>query len=266
MRNSGPIQKHNIKLSPQHFPVGTLFRKSTDPLGEGDPNYGKVLTCTGINYNGVGSFVIHHDGAEHIEGVRNGVNAYWVTEIIKRGDGPVVFDNKHSWDRIKAHIEDVLHFVYAPKDWRWDKVDTHVCLKTNYLFFTYHDIIYVMLAKYKKDPSEYVSYDKIESALRNDPNTTFIRTIGSGVDYDTFKGVAGYKANKKRLDRWFKQNINRFKKSVKRAKQEEVEMMDEVMAEYDCRDMEAECLHKDHELVKNEWSDGAGDTAYALAP
>ena len=65
MTNSSNM-KFGIKLSPQHFPVGTQFKKSSSPLGKDDPNYDKILTATGYSYNGPCIFVIHYEGEEFI--------------------------------------------------------------------------------------------------------------------------------------------------------------------------------------------------------
>ena len=228
MTNSSNM-KFGIKLSPQHFPVGTQFKKSSSPFGKDDPNYDKILTATGYSYNGPCSFVIHYEGEEFIKGLHNLVNSYWVTEIVKRGDGPVEVSKYHStYNWRNAYVEEALRFVYAPKTHHWDGIDSHVCLKTNYLFFTYHDIIYMMLDVCKKDPSEFYDIDAIEEAIRNSPNAGFIKVLRGNISIHPSgcKTVIGYTANKKRFNRWFKQNINRFKKSVKIAKTEYYARMD----------------------------------------
>lgn len=217
-----------MKFCTHHFPVGTKFRLSDSILScVNDLTADGVYEVREIIQNGVDSFVLR-TGRTHTIGpsdVEEGFNIDHVSEIVKRGDGPVVIDyGWHSFHQ-KRLLEDVLRMRA-----------THAPSPGFYLTGSVQSVVFYELSKLTGAKGMLVSrrlFRLLETqswVTRNNPD---------------FLPV--WRINKKRLRKWLKANYLRFQDTKKAQLKAEQDLEDELYA----RDMD----HLDRDLDRRLYGD-----------
>lgn len=113
----------------------------------------------------------------------------------------------------KTFMSEALKFKYGPKDKTWDGLNTNIDLRKNFVFFTGHDILMFLIGKFSDKINEYdvIDFHTAEKSLRKQ---TFVHTMRTEVKIPgcfPHGTVYGFHAPKKKVLKYFKQNINRFK-------------------------------------------------------
>lgn len=201
---TGPLIKMPASFCYQHFPKGTLFRVSPNGVDSYDTiRKDKVFEADTIFCNGPGSFVIETTtpaseiyGRFADMGFKYSTNVDNVCEIIKRGEGTVVFDKRGTCSSSE---------LLLPVDLR---PGTHK-RRTNYVHFNEFGIIREASSKVPLPIGSILDMEAFSQALKKQ---TFFK-----------KNWYARMANRKRTDRWVKQNINRFLMTITEARKQEQE-------------------------------------------
>lgn len=94
----------------------------------------------------------------------------------------------------------IAQFRSMRNDKHWIGLDCDVHCRSQYLFFSFHDLYEFLMEKFGRD------WDKMPTRFQNQlRRQTFVK-----VRRTPHNTVYAFTAPKKRMDRWFKQNINRF--------------------------------------------------------
>lgn len=220
------IEKFKIKLSPAHFPAGTLFRCDISHFTEEARN--RVRKATVVSYNGPGSAVVYFEpNVTADDELVNGINIEHVCEIIKRGDGEVIFLNHGKKGfATQRYIRDALDLKYGQKNESWEGIRRDFSLRNNYLFFDYQEIVRVLIERYHADTCG--DYFDIEAICKAIAYSSFVRKIKSSPESGWHYVIC---ANKKRMNKWFKTNLNRFKRSLDSVRKEEQKYYDKIYNE-----------------------------------
>ena len=198
-----------IKFGPGHFPAGTLFKANLCHTRAYD-----VVTWVAkqVIRNGPLSYVVETETFDEVCGINKAFHISHVTRIVKRGDGKLKMVDHSEFNAIGDFFKDAKEASIA--------MNIDVCLKTHYL--TVHDgVSYTNLVSHKvKDMvpiGTSVDMGRLMDALFNQ---TFVKrtTFVISKEFDWSRDY--FIAPKKRVDRWLKQNINRYLKKVKVAQDE----------------------------------------------
>lgn len=101
----------------------------------------------------------------------------------------------------KKDLEDMINLSKTNESWKGLKVDFH--FKSKYVFFTGEDIVMFICQKFQlRHENEYVRLHPLTNLIFKQ---TFVKK-----QYTDINTVYAYVASKKKLDRFIKQNINRF--------------------------------------------------------
>lgn len=198
-----------------HFPVGTVCEVK---LHNKDP---QLVTVTEIVSNGPNSYVIRTNAQRETRAEDFlTVNINWVTRIVKRGPGTVTLAKQNPgklWDNMPSH-------GYFPKH------------PTLYRTSNIWGLLHVLVLDYCND-GMLLDIDKLITHLCN---TGVIRQrVHKTSDYEL-----AYCANKKKLRKAIKQNINRFLLNHKKAQEEltksfEDQYFSDLDTEFDLTNLEA---------------------------
>ena len=207
-----------VKLSPAHFPVGTVFK--ADPGTGSWEKKDQELVAIGVRCNGPRSWLVHYndDPKRTVTGLPyDSIHISHVTEIIKRGDGESI-----------KHICFESLPKYVPTTHLGNTGTRQFNSRTHYDDFYQHWLVSHLLSKHGVSDDEWVDTDRLIAAMSK---LTFGNNLGLG-----FMSCRFYP--KKRLDKWFKQNIRRFLKPMKLIIAEEAQlweniMLEDMMSEYD---------------------------------
>ena len=191
-------------LNPGLYPAGTLVRAKNLPGSYGnDELKNKIYVVKGLVVNGVNSYCIvttEPDPCEQIGG-NHSFNISHVSEIVKRGDGKMVWLHDRKSTPYNPWVKQA--FFFLPK------------IKTSHLVYDLEDAVIQSL--WFKDLDEvYIDTGKLKAQLFQQ----------SWVRLSQFRQVGNvFVVNKKRLKRWLAQNLNRFKQKKVIAEREYDEMM-----------------------------------------
>lgn len=192
---NGPFIKQPAPFNYHHFPEGTTFviNKYLRPY-DGKGNYSeanRTFTAKSVVLNGVGSYCVETTtpnrdiyGDDSIIPGYYTINISHVEKIIKRGGG-VVYNGRH-YEKHNYH-KSSLDRIYG---------NDAGGNKTNYTAFSVFSIIIHAVAKLNISTDHELDGDKLSQAFMKQ---TFVKIKPHHA-----------KANRKRTDRWIKQNINRF--------------------------------------------------------
>lgn len=201
--------KNKCKFHIGHFPIGTTFMIKEDIQKHFSEEYRTgPLTVKKLLRNGPKSYIIELGINDlNIAAVIPAVNIDHVTQIVKRGTGPVKVDG------IFPIISDYIHSCDQSAMLENRKIfrDIPDVRKNSYVFHTcYSAIIYFINSVFKNtfDPTSVISLHLIENLLKHQ---TFIKR------HSRFGPVI---VNKKRMLNFLKSNKNRFLASVKETKKE----------------------------------------------
>lgn len=205
----GPLIKKPKSFNYQHFPEGTVFviHKYMRPYDSKDeyPYPSRTFTAKSIVHNGVGSYCIETttpNSEVYGDAIACGfytINVSHVEKIIKRGDGVVsVSSAQFNGRQYKKHLH---HKSPIDRECGNDAGGS----KTNYTAFSVLSIINQAVAKLNLSTDQELDGDKLNLAFMMQ---TFVK----------MKPLYYAKANRKRTDRWMKQNINRFLMPIQVAK------------------------------------------------
>lgn len=167
---------------PEFFPVGTVIFTSKK----------QYLSVCYLEQFG-NTFYIYAEGA-HV-GLQE-VEPFNVRRIIKRGDGPVLFNAKNEGSEFSDEARKNILWHHLQK--------VNVSLKSSYIKVMVSDIIYAFMEKKMVDFAERLNVSAFTDALINQ---TFWRQPRRGMCYY---------ASKKKVDRWMQQNYRRFIQSAKK--------------------------------------------------
>lgn len=242
----------NIKAQPEHFPRGTLVRANLPDPGI-DSN--QVYEVESIVRNAPLNHIIKtKTPCPYIKGNTATFALGCVTEIVKRGDGPVVMEpmykkQSHHWRMTMA--EDLRIFRLLKNN--YPELDADIHAKTHYLISSGHDIIYFLMEKFgmfEKNVS--LDLSDITAALMSQ---SFVHTRRTPPDEYTPSGsVYAITAPKKRVDRWFKQNFSRFLTTNKKAEKDNQEQYEKASIIDECRDTDIN-WQEDPELHNENWEE-----------
>lgn len=197
-----------MKFGPQNFPVGTKFL-----LHEDSTRYARdlppsgVFTATGIVQNGVNSYVVK-TGRFTMKGspdVEEGFNIEHIKEIVDRGHGPVKIDYGWYGLNTKKLAVEVERMEFT-KNRR----------KGFYATGSIQTVLAYELSKLTGPEGMLIS-----SSMFNEFKTQ------SWAKLERQEFYAVWHVNKKRLRKWLKANVNRFKKTRKSAFKEEQKLYEE---------------------------------------
>lgn len=213
--SDGPLIKAGKGYCYNHFPKGTLFKvKRSGVATYDDIRKDKVFEVVSIVINGPGSFVLKTTThSKEIYGEHSTMDFNYATnidqvgEIIKRGDGDVVFDERDTYSGSKLRLVRDL------------RAGTHKH-KTNYVHFDEFGIIREASRKVPLPIGSILDMEAFSQALKKQ---TFFK-----------KNWYARTTNRKRTDRWVKQNINRFLMTITEARKQEQEFYaDMYKSDYD---------------------------------
>lgn len=204
----------NIKWQPEHFPQGTLVRVK---FPSGIERNNDIYEVESVYRNSHSNYVIKTTTPLAIEGLNETFAVGYVVEVIKRGSGPMIIQSvKDPYQWRKNYLQD-LRLLWRYKLRFGELVDIHT--KTHYNFSTGHDIIYFLMEKLDlfNKPST-IDLSEMAAALQRQSFVHFHRDVVSQFYFRRGNGsVIAISAPKKRVNRWFKQNYNRFLISNKTA-------------------------------------------------
>ena len=198
-----------IKFGPGHFPVGTQFKVNLFH----NRAYDEVTwVAKQVIRNGPLSYVVETETFDEVCGTNKAFHISHVTEIVKRGGGKLEMVNHSEFNESGDFFKDAKEASITMK------ID--VCLKTHYL--TVHDnVSYTNLVarKVKKMAPIGTSVDmgRLMDALFNQ---TFVKRKTFVISKEFSWSRNYFITPKKRVDRWLKQNINRYLIKVKVAQDE----------------------------------------------
>lgn len=230
-----------IKWQPEHFPKGTLVRaKIPDP--NIDPN--QVYEVASIIRNAPLNHIIKTTApCPYIDGNNATFALTYVTEVVKLGTGHVVMEPMYDtptnkWQRMMADDVRLLRMTGV-----LDKsVNGHIHAKTQYLIMSGHDIIYFLMEKYGLNAKNIsVDLSALTTALLTQSFIHMRRTKPSR--YLPCGSVYAMTAPKKRVNRWFQQNFNRFLVTNKSAETAQQKAYDDYHGERDELDMEIDDIN-----------------------
>lgn len=214
VQGTGPLIQKPTGFCYNHFPKGTLFTLDYSCFSDSNAvRKHKVFEVVDVTMNGPGSFIVTTTTPSSEiytsfgdSGIGFSVNIDLVNKIVKRGTGKVVFG--------KRHIRPIS-FIRSPYTVSMTAA-TGKC-KTNYVGFDEYDIVNQSVFKLSLPISCQIDGVRLIQALKKQ---YFVKRNGHVCT-----------ANRKRLDRWIKQNINRFMMTI-------VDAVDRDNAEYSkmCQD------------------------------
>lgn len=229
---------YGIKLSPEHFPVGTLFK--VNPTLRNGADKDTIFEATGYVYNTPNHFVITTTHWNEACGVHDSYSHSHIREIIKRGDGPIV-----NMDEVRKRVRQI-----GKKGDNTNQFgDAHAWgignkEKTHYVFFDAESLVHHQITcQFKKSlaKGDTLDIDLFARSLMRQPFVKSVVDDGSS-HYRSFL----YVASKKRLDKWLKQNLKRFLMPVKKAQRLYDQAMDEIYWQDLERDMDYDLdIYKD---------------------
>lgn len=198
-----------IKFGPGHFPAGTQFKVN---LFHNRAYDDVVWVAKKVILNGPLSYVVETETFDEFTSTNKAFHISHVTQIIKRGDGKLEVVDHSEFN------ESGDFFEYAKDASIAMNID--VCLKTHYLTVL-DGVSYTNLVSHKvKDMvpiGTSVDMNRLTDALFDQ---TFVKTKSFVMCKELSWSRSYYIAPKKRVDRWLKQNINRYLIKVKVAQDE----------------------------------------------
>lgn len=195
-----------IKFGPGHFPPGTKFNVGIYP---GDRYTGVEFVAKSVIRNGPRSFVVETETFDDVTQTYKAFHIDHVVQIVKHGQGPLVTedhsDRKLSERRLKEAKMDVVKMRVSK-----------VCLKTHYLAVS--DILSfgMLLDQFIKPLVPFgtcLDMDELTDSLLTQ---TFVEKQVHVLDARFNWEKRYYIAPKKRVNRWVKQNVNRYLQKVKK--------------------------------------------------
>lgn len=207
---TGPFIKEPAPWSYQHFPEGTVFvvKKYLRlfPNKDNSLEVNRTFTAKSIVHNGLDSYCVEtttpnsdiYEANCLIDGYYT-VNISHVEKIIKRGDGKVTISSaEFNGRQYSKHSYYKTPLVRKHTQWVGGG-------KTNYISYDPNTLLIHAFAKLDLDVGTEVNNNLL---YREFLRQTFVK----------WKPLVYAKANRKRTDRWIKQNINRFLMPIQLAK------------------------------------------------
>lgn len=223
-----------MNFQPQHFPVGTTFEVNDDVAKfhkDDDGNYISVFTATGVHRNGPNSYVVQTTVLRTIGKSSMFVSFHTdnIKRIVKRGAGPMNIEYMQ-YSAAEIIYKDFIREQTGLSKFAFKTEQAAQVLgsaRTHYLFLG-ADTLMVQLVHRFLQPNHFV-FDE-QAAARSLMQQSFVHTVLLG------KHLHVHCAPKKRLNRWLKQNVNRFLVNVK---QKQAENDQEDYRRY-CQDLDRE--------------------------
>ena len=212
--------RFNIKWSPAHFPVGTTFTVLQKPgnIVHGDNRYTvrKVIRNAPNNH-----LLLCEEPSQHIEipeltddPIKAIFSIHQVKSIIKRGTGAAkVFHSDDEKNNIyKEDYLCTLKLILSDDS----VIISPASAKTNYIFYGLRSTVMAYAEKEGfTNMNICIDIERVEEAL---DNQSFVLQ----------HGMYSRKANKKRVDRWLKQNLNRYLTTIEFAAKRAAEALDDM--------------------------------------
>lgn len=219
-----------MNFQPELFPVGTVFRlNGDDPIfRRRDDGVGLIFTTKCVRRNGINSYVVETTTEQDRKFFPDGMNYRYhlshIEAIIERGDGPLVIDYGFGAEEAERLYKD----VYEEQN-SWSRLSGQgvKSSRTHYQIFSIYTLVQHLKAKFLPDAHHCFDQERLINELMSQ---SFIKAIPSeklsrfGTPIFTF-----HCAPKKRVDAWFKANINRFLINVKKAQKEYDQEMSRMM-------------------------------------
>ena len=208
------MSKKETNWQPEHFPVGTVVLWSVHE----EEKYFKEATVKSIVRNGPNSYCLKtgemeqfSDGSLHEETI----NTSHVKKIIKRGEGKVVFEKPYVSPNHKGFLIE-----------RYGK--NVIGSKNHYFCYDIQSLLLHLVSIKKQDRhTDVFSYLIAAHALAK--QTFFHSKYEDGLIYSRYINPDSrpfylyFSVDKKRIQKWFKQNYNRFLLSPVKVQKEQDE-------------------------------------------
>lgn len=200
-----------MKFHTHHFPVGTIFVLNDDMVNHTTSKApGEEFEVTKVVRNGPNSYVVETTkkmNPEAFGDMNQSYNISHVKAIIKRGDGPMVFE-EHEFDPRDFKFLEEKHILE-----NYYNIKTK---KTHFVHWSPQDIVMFCIRDRNTNGGGIFDMEKCMKALSKQ---TFI-TLFDHAKY----GIGAVSVDKKRLKRFMQQNYNRFLVKVKEAQKQQDEI------------------------------------------
>lgn len=202
-----------MKFHTHHFPAGTIFVLNDEMYHYSTSKVpGEEFEVTKVVRNGPNSYVLEttkKTNPEAFSDMNQSYNISHVKTIIKRGDGPVVFEEREFDPRDFMFLEE-KHII-----------ENHLNIKTkktHFVHWSLRDIVMFCIRDRNANGGGIFDIEKCMEAVSKQSFVNFFDTRAYG--------IGGFSVDKKRLKRFMQQNYNRFLISVKVAQKQQDEIDD----------------------------------------
>lgn len=217
-----------MKFQPEHFPVGTVFevaeqvamcRYTAKIIGEGEntrtiyeenPDLPRirVFTVEKVIRSGPARYIVVTTTPSEGYVKHNESYAFdWVERIISRGDGPVKIDHEPGVDSANFHRKEM---DLTQSGWGVKHPKQVGAPKSHYIIMSFESMIWLLCRKFSKLGHFVLDTHRMGRALGRQ---SFVHHVMFGHFHVSY-------APKKRVNAWFKANVNRFLVPVKKAQRE----------------------------------------------
>lgn len=200
-----------MKFHTHHFPVGTIFVLNDEMYHYSTSKVpGEEFVATRVVRNGPNSYVVETTkkmNPEAFSDMNQSYNMSHVKAIIKRGDGPMVFEEREFNPMDFKFLEEkhILENYYNIKT-----------KKTHFVHWSPRDIVMFCIRDRNTNGGGIFDMEKCLAALDK-------QSFATSFDHSKY-GIGAVSLDKKRLKRFLKQNYNRFLVSVKEAQKQQDEI------------------------------------------